>query len=80
MERLIKDNDIILDGTAPRFEKEHCAFVKLGIIEEMMETYHVKDLADLEYRLATHYSLVKLITDLAKVVSKGNGQNKDTQP
>lgn len=35
MERLIKDGDIILDGTLPRYQKEKNAFLKLESHEEL---------------------------------------------
>lgn len=47
MKRLIKDDDIILDGTLPRYEKEKNAFHKLGIIEELMEEFGIKDIFEL---------------------------------
>lgn len=34
MNRLIKDGDIILDGTLPRYQKEKNAFLKLEKLEE----------------------------------------------
>ena len=37
MERLIKDGDIILDGTLPRYQKEKNAFLKLQEREELDE-------------------------------------------
>lgn len=47
MERLIKDGDIILDGTVTRCEKEKQAFKKLGNIEELLEIYEVDSLVEL---------------------------------
>ena len=41
MNRLIKDGDIILDGTAPRYEKEAQAFKKLEFIEGVLEKHNV---------------------------------------
>ena len=37
MKRLIKDNKIILDGTAPEYEKEEQAFAKLSAFEDLEE-------------------------------------------
>ena len=37
MERLIKDGDIILDGTLPRYQKEKKAFLKLQAREDIEE-------------------------------------------
>ena len=42
--RLIKDGDIILDGTAPRYEKEAQAFKKLEQLEQDGEDLHLADL------------------------------------
>lgn len=47
MKRLIKDKDIILDGSAPRYAKEHEAFEKLEIIEDILDKYKINDLSDL---------------------------------
>ena len=48
MEKLIRNNDIILDGTATRYEKEQAAFIKLSQIETLLERYEVNDLKELE--------------------------------
>lgn len=48
MERLIKNGDVVLDGTATRNEKEYRAFRKLEVIEEFMEVYKIKDLEELQ--------------------------------
>jgi len=48
MERLIRDGDIILDGTATRYEKEKQAFAKLEEIETLMAKYHIESLKALE--------------------------------
>ena len=41
MKRLIKNGDIILDGTLTRLEKEKQAFTKLEYIEEVLEKHNV---------------------------------------
>ena len=60
MQRLIKDKDIILDGTAPRFKKEMDAFEKLGEIEELMEIYEIKDLVELHKILQLYWDTCHL--------------------
>ena len=59
MERLIKDDDIILDGTLPRYEKEKNAFHKLYLVEEILEKYGIEDLHDLNHTLC----FVKIILE-----------------
>lgn len=41
MERLIKNGDIILDGTLPRYAKEKQAFEKLEYIEGVLEKHNI---------------------------------------
>lgn len=48
MERLIKNNDIILDGTKTRYQKEKDAFIKLGKLEEVLDQFEIKDIKELE--------------------------------
>lgn len=50
MERLIKDGDIILNGTMTRAEKEKQAHKKLEDIEELMDCFGIRDLRTL-YRI-----------------------------
>lgn len=40
-ERLIKNGDIVLDGTSPRYTKEKQAFKKLETIENILEKHNV---------------------------------------
>lgn len=40
-ERLIKNGDIILNGTLPRYAKEKQAFKKLETIENILEKHNV---------------------------------------
>lgn len=40
-ERLIKNGDIVLDGTLPRYIKEKQAFKKLEAIENILEKHSV---------------------------------------
>ena len=56
MERLIKNGDIILDGTLTRNEKEKQAFIKLGFIEELIEKNKIQDLAELELALTFYHA------------------------
>ena len=42
--RLIKDGDIVLDGTLPRYAKEKQAFEKLEVLEGDEEELHLEDL------------------------------------
>lgn len=41
MERLIKDGDIILDGTLPRYQKEKNAFLKLSSFEDFEQEFGI---------------------------------------
>lgn len=41
MEKLIKNGDIILDGTLPRYAKEKQAFEKLEYIEGVLEKHNI---------------------------------------
>lgn len=51
VERLIKNGDIILDGTLTRCEKERQALLKLGEIEEILSKHKVRNIKDLDERL-----------------------------
>ena len=51
VERLIKNGDIILDGTLPRCEKERQALLNLGEIEEILSKHKVRNIKDLDERL-----------------------------
>lgn len=83
MERLIKDGDIILNGTQTREEAEKEAFQKLEDIEELLEDYEIdsyKELAKvlfiywqartLKYRLDKEDKIFKEWCD------KCNGEDK----
>ena len=48
MKRLIKDDDIILDGTAPRYEKEKQAFHLLSLFEDLLERHELDSIEELE--------------------------------
>ena len=52
MKRLIKNNDIILDGTLPRYKKEQEAYNKLEKLENVLEKYAVDSIEELEKRLS----------------------------
>ena len=60
MEKLIKNGDIILDGTATRNEKEYRAFRKLEVIEEFMETYKIKDVEELQIAFVVYNTFKSL--------------------
>ena len=57
MNRLIKDGDVILDGTLTKKDKIKQAFEKLEDIEELMECYEIEDLVALHRILYLAYSL-----------------------
>ena len=48
MKRLIKNDDIILDGTAPRYQKEKEAFHLLSLFEDLLERHELKSIDELE--------------------------------
>ncbi len=48
MERLIENDDIILDGTAPRYQKEKEAFHLLGLFEDLLERHELNSIDELE--------------------------------
>lgn len=62
MEKLIKNGDVILDGTLTRNEKEKQAFIKLGFIEEFMEIYKIKDLEELQTAFVVYNTFKSLAT------------------
>ena len=62
MEKLIKNGDIILDGTATRNEKEYRAFRKLEVIEEFMEKHSIKDLEELQTAFVVYNTFKSLAT------------------
>ena len=51
MERLVKNNDVILDGTEPRYAKEKRAFTKLEELEDTLEKYAIRNNEELDRRL-----------------------------
>ena len=48
MKKLIKDGDIILDGTQTRQQAEKEAFVKLEEIENVLAKYNINDIDTLD--------------------------------
>ena len=60
MNKLIKNGDVILDGTLTRNEKEKQAFIKLGFIEEIMEKYKIKDLEELQIAFVVYNTFKSL--------------------
>lgn len=69
MERLIKNNDIILDGTATRDEKEKEAFKKLGELENIMHHYGIVDLIELVNVLNAFNKSCQDLANLLGVIS-----------
>ena len=67
MKKLIKNGDIILDGTLTRHEKEKQAFIKLGFIEEIMEKHSIKDLEELQTAFVVYNTFKSL---MAKEINK----------
>ena len=66
MEKLIENEDIILDGTLPRYAKEKLAFKKLGEVETIMERHGIKSTKELDEILAKARKKI----NLAKAISK----------
>lgn len=65
MKRQIKDNDIILDGTLTRYEKEKIAFATLGQVEDILEKYHLDSVEDLA-------KILEIYKDICENCMKGN--------
>lgn len=53
MEKLIKNGEIYLDGTLPKYQKEKMAFEKLEEIEKVMAKYGINTTKELE-EVLTH--------------------------
>ena len=87
MGRLIKNGDVILDGTLTRQEKEKQAFKKLEGIEELMECYAIEDLVELKRILYLAWSIAdikcwkKLSDEIFKLTMEKfrNGEIKTTK-
>ena len=60
MNKLIKNGDVVLDGTLTRHEKEKQAFIKLGFIEELMEQHDIQDLGELDLALSMYHVFFKV--------------------
>lgn len=76
MNRLIKDGNVILDGTLTRAEKEKQAFQKLEDIEELMEKYRIKDLGELNLALNLYHSIYLFLAfELKKETNNGKSEN-----
>ena len=52
MKDLIKDSDVILDGTASRNTKVYEALMKLQTIEAILKRHNIESLEDLDYFLS----------------------------
>lgn len=66
MEKLIKNKDIILDGTLPRYAKEEQAFSKLEEIEKVLDKYSINSLKELDEKLDKSSNKVNLAKALTK--------------
>lgn len=66
--RLIKDGDIILDGTLPRYEKEAQAFKKLEQLEQDSVDLHLEDLHTFLESLKEDKLFTSLPYEQAKVI------------
>lgn len=67
MNPLIKDGDIILDGTKTRKQAEKEAFEKLGEIETMLKGYGINSLAKLDAVLHLYTEIKTLMTGIEMV-------------
>lgn len=83
-QRLIKDNDIILNGTKTRYEAEKEAFERLGDIEDLLTIWKIETLAELNKVLYLYYQTRTLKTRLKrqerwfeKIEEEINGKSKD---
>lgn len=76
MERLIKNGDIILDGTQTRNQAEKKAFMKLENIEELLETYEIDSITTLNRVLCCYWHKREEYERKYNIV---NGQDKDTK-
>lgn len=76
MERLIKDGDIILDGTLTRYEAEKQAFEKLERLEEIMSKYNVKSIEVLDFIVQQYCLLAKAIIQLKDILD-GKDKSKE---
>ena len=76
MERLIKDNDIILDGTKTRYEKEHDAFQKLEIIEQIMANHEINNLSELDNACEYFIKEKPKVSNIACLVAKKHNLNE----
>ena len=52
MKNLIKDGDVILDGTESRNTKIYEALMKLQTIETILKRHNIESLEDLDYFLS----------------------------
>ena len=69
MNRLIKDKDIILDGTLSRNEKTIQAFEKLGEIEEIIEKHEIESIKELDNILNDFDSLCEDVIRLSAIIT-----------
>ena len=69
MNRLIKDGDIILDGTLSRNDKTKQAFIKLENVERIMEEHELENVAELEVMLDDFDSLCEDVVSLTALTT-----------
>lgn len=66
MERLIKNGNVILDGTLPKYKKEKLAYEKLEEIETIMEKYGIQTTQELDSILSRTRKKINLAKALTK--------------
>ena len=70
MKRLIKDGNIILDGTAPEYIKEQEAFKKLEIIEQIMFIHKIDNLSELDNACYEYHLKHEKVSQTADLIGK----------
>ena len=68
MKKLIKDGDIILDGTQTRQQAEKEAFVKLEEIENVLAKHKINDIDTLDNLLLWSLTLASQILKLKEIL------------
>ena len=68
MKRLIKNGDIILDGTQTRHQAEKQAFKKLEELENVLAKHGINDLATLDNLLFWSLALIGQIFKLKEII------------
>lgn len=70
MERLIKNGDVILDGTVSRAKKEKAAFEKLELIENIMEEFEIKSVENLKEILDDYDKMALAVVQMGLELTK----------